>query len=207
MSLPCVPVLFLTRSSVYGLYASIISCETHPSADTHTSTAVPASQSTPAVEQRDEHARMSNTASNRFSNDNVRPSQAQRFKDAFCHRDVHIHFVGVWCVYQTHDIRLMIKLTFGFRDSVSSIGITRGKPLPGTLSPEQYTCNFRHALAADERRVKFLPEYANGGMSKMPHQTQADALSGHGNERLFPRVKEVWFRGTHSDMYACVVAW
>jgi hypothetical protein len=29
-----------------------------------------------------------------------------------------------------------------------------------------HVCYFRHALALDERRVKFLPEYAYGGMAK-----------------------------------------
>ena len=54
-----------------------------------------------------------------------------------------------------------------------------------------HACYFRHALALDERRVKFLPEYAYGGL-------------GPPNESSIPgrpvRVKEVWFAGTHSDM-------
>ena len=32
----------------------------------------------------------------------------------------------------------------------------------------KHVCYFRHALALDERRVKFLPEYAYGGASKDP---------------------------------------
>jgi hypothetical protein len=48
-------------------------------------------------------------------------------------------------------------------------------------------CIFRHALALDELRVKFLPEYANGG-------------AGPGSRAKC--IKEVWFAGTHSDMYA-----
>ena len=48
-----------------------------------------------------------------------------------------------------------------------------------------HVCTFRHALALDEVRVKFLPEYANGG----------DGPSGEGD------VKEVWFAGCHSDVY------
>ena len=51
-----------------------------------------------------------------------------------------------------------------FRDTVSSIGIARGqKMLPGTIDGMKHVCFFRHALALDERRVKFLPEYAYGG--------------------------------------------
>ena len=53
------------------------------------------------------------------------------------------------------------------RDTVSSIGITRGKSmLPGTVNGMTHVCYFRHALALDERRVKFLPEYAYGGSAK-----------------------------------------
>ena len=51
-----------------------------------------------------------------------------------------------------------------FRDTVSSIGIARGKKmLPRTVDGMKHVCFFRHALALDERRVKFLPEYAYGG--------------------------------------------
>ncbi|KAJ7107103.1 hypothetical protein C8R44DRAFT_858147 [Mycena epipterygia] len=70
---------------------------------------------------------------------------AENFKNTFSRRDVKIHFVGAW-------------------DTVSSVGVFRGKPLPLTLSA-QHICIFRHALALDERRVKFLPEYVNGGAS------------------------------------------
>ena len=35
--------------------------------------------------------------------------------------------------------------------------------LPGTIDGMKHICYFRHALALDERRVKFLPEYAYGG--------------------------------------------
>jgi hypothetical protein len=52
-----------------------------------------------------------------------------------------------------------------------------------------HVCAFRHALALDERRVKFLPEYANGGRGqKSAEPPKAD-------------IKEVWFAGSHSDMY------
>jgi len=37
--------------------------------------------------------------------------------------------------------------------------------LPGTIDGMKHVCYFRHALALDERRVKFLPEYAYGGTS------------------------------------------
>ena len=53
------------------------------------------------------------------------------------------------------------------RDTVSSIGITgRRTMLPGTLDGMTHVCHFRHAFALDERRVRFLPEYAYGGSAK-----------------------------------------
>ncbi|KAJ8486744.1 hypothetical protein ONZ45_g14577 [Pleurotus djamor] len=92
-----------------------------------------------------------------------------QFKRTLCHEDVKVHFVGAW-------------------DTVSSIGLLRGKSLPETVSGMGHVCSFRHALALDERRVKFQPEYVNGGLG--PHE---------GNSR--GDVKEVWFAGTHSDVY------
>ena len=73
------------------------------------------------------------------------------------------------------------------RDTVSSVGFARGPTLPETTTGMRHVCIFRHALALDELRVKFLPEYANGG----------HGLSGGTN------IKEVWFVGSHSDMYVC----
>jgi hypothetical protein len=35
--------------------------------------------------------------------------------------------------------------------------------LPRTIDGMKHVCYFRHALALDERRVKFQPEYAYGG--------------------------------------------
>jgi hypothetical protein len=40
--------------------------------------------------------------------------------------------------------------------------------LPRTIDGMKHVCYFRHALALDERRVKFLPEYAYGGSAKPP---------------------------------------
>jgi hypothetical protein len=55
-----------------------------------------------------------------------------------------------------------------------------------------HVCVFRHALALDERRVKFLPEYVNGGLG--PKTNSSQETSGQSS------VKEVWFAGSHSDM-------
>jgi len=106
-----------------------------------------------------------------------------------------------------------------------------------------HVCYFRHALALDERRVKFLPEYAYGGAAKPLAKLQGNTASPvtpeypHGgstgseessplddgltdsklsihketvDDRSQARMKlkgdpphtmEVWFAGTHSDMY------
>ncbi|KAJ2912270.1 hypothetical protein MD484_g8144, partial [Candolleomyces efflorescens] len=103
-------------------------------------------------------------------------SKAKRFKRAFS-REVKVHFVGAW-------------------DTVSSLGPKRRKNMPPrTTTGMMHVCFFRHALALDERRVKFLPEYANGGSSPHKHLTQVD-----GSEITYPHTVEVWFAGTHSDI-------
>lgn len=64
---------------------------------------------------------------------------------------------------------------------------------------------FRHALALDERRVKFLPEYAHEGSSlgdtleRVHDGTAAEDRTPPKRENN-PHTKEVWFAGTHSDM-------
>ena len=124
----------------------------------------------------------------------------------------------------------------------------RGKHLlPGTIDGMKHVCYFRHALALDERRVKFLPEYAYGGSATPPTRPEdkkvlpvnhkythndispstrseddcivAKGPSGNdptadteaianrsqvGKESMAtpPHTIEVWFAGTHSDMYA-----
>ncbi|KAN0129057.1 Uncharacterized alpha/beta hydrolase domain (DUF2235) domain containing protein [Lactarius tabidus] len=93
---------------------------------------------------------------------------AKEFKRAFCH-DVNIHFVGVW-------------------DTVSSVGAFRNKYYPEAERADNI-CFFRHALALDERRVKFIPEYVF-----------AKKESFSAGEFRRPRCKEVWFRGYHSDV-------
>ncbi|KAF8517074.1 hypothetical protein BU17DRAFT_50227 [Hysterangium stoloniferum] len=98
---------------------------------------------------------------------------AKRFKDTFSKKGVQVHFIGVW-------------------DTVSSIGIVRGRNLPGTVKLD-HTCYFRHALALDERRVKFLPEYACGGVMVDESKSQ--------QRQKIPHIKEVWFPGTHSDIH------
>ncbi|EIM83792.1 uncharacterized protein STEHIDRAFT_62354 [Stereum hirsutum FP-91666 SS1] len=107
---------------------------------------------------------------------------ATRFRNEFS-RAVNVHFVGAW-------------------DTVSSVGILRSKSLPRTTSGMEHVCYFRHALALDERRVKFLPEYARGG-SSLPDPSHVRSDSNPPYESSPddpPRVKEVWFAGTHTDI-------
>ncbi len=157
---------------------------------------------------------------------------------------------------------------------MSSVGVIRpGKLLPLTADGMKHACYFRHALALDERRVKFLPEYANGGVmaiqesstpplarstpqppTQLAEELPAQELSTEGllpsqpkryavwkwlSEKLMKRqtpptqrrppaqpssdphpntetpvkrkwpgdVKEVWFAGTHSDMYVELISY
>jgi uncharacterized protein (DUF2235 family) len=82
------------------------------------------------------------------------------------------------------------------RDTVSSIGFFRGRSLPETTTGMHHVCVFRHALALDELRVKFLPEYVNGGLGPAVSDEGPDFVKG----RPGSDVKEVWFAGSHSDM-------
>ncbi|KAJ2936532.1 hypothetical protein H1R20_g558, partial [Candolleomyces eurysporus] len=93
------------------------------------------------------------------------------------------------------------------RDTVSSIGVARGKKmLPGTTDGMEHVCHFRHALALDERRVKFLPEYAWGGSTMPPsqpsdwnHTPPRPGLQKTSGD-IYTHILEVWFAGTHSDI-------
>ncbi|TFK24528.1 hypothetical protein FA15DRAFT_741070 [Coprinopsis marcescibilis] len=117
-------------------------------------------------------------------------SKTERFKKAFSH-EVKVHFIGACNV----------------RDTVSSIGIARGKHvLPGTTKGMQHVCYFRHALALDERRVKFLPEYAWGGSPVDRRKKDESAKQENPSRQLEtkdtepPHIVEAWFPGTHSDI-------
>ena len=66
----------------------------------------------------------------------------------------------------------------------------------GLHLPASGACYFRQALALDERRVKFLPEYVHGGASL----SQAEGHDNESDSPSPPSIKEVWFAGNHSDM-------
>lgn len=80
---------------------------------------------------------------------------------------------------------------------MASIGF--GRTRPGTNNLHEYVCFIRHALALDEIRVKFLPEYLFGG-NPIPDDVAMKLQDG------IEKVKEVWFSGSHSDVYVDVVA-
>jgi uncharacterized protein (DUF2235 family) len=138
----------------------------------------------------------------------------QRFKETFSRTNVRVHFVGVWydrCIIDCWHTLIIINYHL-YRDTVSSVGISRSKALPLVHSHE-HICFFRHALSLDECRVKFLPEYIHGGESVT--QKNIDSGQEHGSMRgmqgksqgdgehritVQPPVKEVWFAGSHSDV-------
>ncbi len=59
-----------------------------------------------------------------------------------------------------------------------------------------HICTFRHGLALDELRVKFLPTYLAGRWNP---NFQLDEYFG-ADDKLMD-AKEVWFVGSHSDVY------
>ncbi|KAG9091455.1 hypothetical protein FS749_016530 [Ceratobasidium sp. UAMH 11750] len=91
--------------------------------------------------------------------------KVNNFRMTFSRPEVGVHFLGAW-------------------DTVSSVGIRRGKLLPLTNRCEHIKY-FRHALAMDERRVKFMPEH-------IERSRNGEVDDNH--------IKEVWFTGTHSDI-------
>lgn len=114
---------------------------------------------------------------------------ATEFKKTYCWRGVRVHFVGVWC--ESSCSLWYYTLTF-VRDTVSSVGLIKGDVFVSTSASVTNTSYFRHALALDERRVKFMPEYFQ-------------EMNAHRNNMLRPNadgdIKEVWFPGCHADVY------
>ncbi|KZP02807.1 hypothetical protein FIBSPDRAFT_769953, partial [Athelia psychrophila] len=66
---------------------------------------------------------------------------------------------------------------------------------PHIVESCDHVCYFRHALALDERRVKFLPEYVHEGSSH-----NQDEPPFPDQKKCTANIKEVWFAGTHSDV-------
>ncbi|GAA5841734.1 hypothetical protein JCM9279_003086 [Rhodotorula babjevae] len=92
---------------------------------------------------------------------------AQGFKRTFS-RDVEVHFVGVW-------------------DTVASVGALVPRTLP-FASGASYIHIFRHALALDEARERYMPQ-----PWMPPHPDFVPTVPPSD-------VKEVWFSGAHSNV-------
>lgn len=118
---------------------------------------------------------------------------SELFKRTFC-RQVHVDFLGVW-------------------DTVASVGaIPRYLPF---VNENNSIRHLRHALALDERRIKFLPSYCidpNKKQTKIqkdpgaPPQMKRSSSAAKEYEDTINAtdratdVKEVWFAGVHTDV-------
>ncbi|KAF8066478.1 hypothetical protein FPV67DRAFT_1494951 [Lyophyllum atratum] len=127
--------------------------------------------------------------------------QSDLFKKAFS-VDVPIEFLGVW-------------------DSVNSVGLVAGRRLPFTTS-NTIIRKFRHAIALDERRIKFQTNVWNRPdekekMKGVKGQKPDVARKKKKKDRMLKKlrkfekkhsvdtdeptdVKEVWFTGCHCDV-------
>ena len=94
----------------------------------------------------------------------------------------------------TFPLRGVKSISFCPRDTVAAIGTSPGKILPFTTTGMSSVCFFRHALALDERRVKFIPEFAYGATTLSP------SVEYGPRQKIEPHTKEVWFVGSHSDV-------
>jgi len=92
---------------------------------------------------------------------------AAGYKQTFC-QNVQVDFMGCW-------------------ETVDSVGVMMGRTLPFTATSAGIK-TFRHAVALDERRVRFMPYLCE----------PKDGLSAD--------ILEVWFAGTHSDVGGGAVA-
>ncbi|KAF9644019.1 hypothetical protein BDM02DRAFT_3122619 [Thelephora ganbajun] len=104
-----------------------------------------------------------------------------QFKRAFS-VDVRVKFLGVW-------------------DTVESVGLV-SKYLPFCDSSNAIA-HLRHAMALDERRVKFIPSFCPGGKSK--HQkidSEVYEYEYHSNNLYVEDtdIEEVFFAGAHCDV-------
>ena len=119
------------------------------------------------------------------------------------------------------------------RDTVSSVGLIRGDVFLSTSSSAAHACHFRHALALDELRVKFMPEYFHEMNSQTNDGKQyittsldvehtatpaserreftvsdngANGTGLSGDKKNNPTdIKEVWFAGSHSDVWVAAL--
>lgn len=79
---------------------------------------------------------------------------------------------------------------------MSSLGLIKRDVHVTASASVTNTCRFRHALALDERRVKFIPEYFS--------EVNAHRINIKSQRSTDSDVKEVWFGGCHSDVYVYI---
>lgn len=138
--------------------------------------------------------------------------QSAAFKKAFS-IDVEIDLIGVWYVNDSDDCCQYSKINYN-RDTVGSVGVIP-KRLPFTTF-NTHVKAFRHALALDEHRVRFKPNFFNRptheeielglqwGQRKTSSNIPGKRQTMRDLERQYTRggkhrtdVKEVWFTGCH----------
>jgi len=104
---------------------------------------------------------------------------AKGFKATFS-REVPIEFIGVW-------------------DTVASVGVIMGKTLP-FVGVNSTIKTFRQAIALDEHRAKYRPNFFHRPVKK-PAKKPAEDTAGGGTDEMFDTdEKEVWFVGCHTDV-------
>lgn len=111
------------------------------------------------------------------------------FSDTFCRKETVLH-------HGKPEYRNIKVFFLGMWDCVSSVAVLERKapkPMPVT-GTAQYV---RHAVAVDERRVKF-----KAALLAQDKRTRKDAKAGAGDDddHVHEDVKEVWFPGCHGDV-------
>jgi len=142
---------------------------------------------------------------------------SKQFKRTFS-IDVRIKFLGVWYVVQ-HVGQFLI--SHPHRDTVQSVGaIPKHTPF---FTSNHAILHFRHAVALDEHRVKFIPTFCAGGILKKqdsevsehsevidgaPSQEGGRSRGPYANENEINAetgpatdVEEVFFAGVHCGTF------
>ena len=94
-----------------------------------------------------------------------------------------------------------MRLTFPCRDTVQSTGwVSKRSPFCGSNSA---IAHFRHALALDERRVRFIPLfYAGGNCEHQEFDSRVHEFENHVNGLYVEDTdaEEVFFAGAHCGL-------
>ncbi|KAM7186234.1 Uncharacterized alpha/beta hydrolase domain (DUF2235) domain containing protein [Rhypophila sp. PSN 637] len=120
-----------------------------------------------------------------YANDEI-----SAFSDTFCRKETVIH-------HGTPEERNIKVFFLGMWDCVSSVAVLEQKapkpmPVAGTAT------YVRHAVAVDERRVKF--KAALLAQDKKAIESSKGGAAAHGEDHEHEDIKEVWFPGCHGDV-------